>query len=85
MLEISIVKSKTGILLREITVLLLSVLATKCSLRYFLREDIKLDGRTYLSALKKKKLWRRTVICAEDYDACIIWRLKLRRIQQIYF
>lgn len=54
MLEISIVKSKTGILLREITVLLLSVLATKCSLRYFLREDIKLDGRTYLSALKKK-------------------------------
>lgn len=55
MLEISIVKSKTGILLREITVLLLSVLATKCSLRYFLREDIKLDGRTYLSALKKKK------------------------------
>lgn len=55
MLEISIVKSKTGILLREITVLLLSVLATKCSLRYFLREDIKLDGRTYLSTLKKKK------------------------------
>lgn len=54
MLEISIVKSKTGILLREITVLLLSVLATKCSLRYLLREDIKLDGRTYLSTLKKK-------------------------------
>lgn len=52
MLEISIVKSKTGILLREITVLLLSVLATTCSLRYFLKEDIKLDGRTYF---KKNK------------------------------